>query len=194
MNTFVEAAGENATKQIKYYAMDNINKENILGKLMSAAKYLEAQNLPASEDPHVFVNKLFDNAEVSDLLIHLSRLPVFDKEFAEAFKENLDLLATLKKLKFFTNLTLAHNALLIRNLADNLGVPLNTKEQVEKLFQTRQNLGDVRLKDYMATLPCMKAQAYLDNDVALEKIDPHAVYPTSIYRHCDGCTMASPDS
>jgi len=38
------------------------------------------------------------------------------------------------------------------------------------------------------------AQTYLDNDVALEKIDPHSVYPTSIYRHCDGCTMAAPDS
>ena len=29
---------------------------------------------------------------------------------------------------------------------------------------------------------------------ALEKIDPHAVYPTSIYRHCDGLTLATEDS
>lgn len=38
------------------------------------------------------------------------------------------------------------------------------------------------------------ARKYLDNDVALEKIDPHSVYPTSIYRHCDGLTLATPDS
>lgn len=194
MNTFVESAGENATKQIKYYAMDNIDKENILGKMNTALKYLQSQDLPAAESCEVFVQKMFDNEEVSDLLIHLSRLPVFDKEFAEAFKENLDLLATAKKLKFFTNLTLAHNALLLRNLSDNLGVPLNTKEQVEKLFHTKKALGDVRLKDFMGKKPFERAQVYLDNDVALEKIDPHAVYPTSIYRHCDGCTMASSDS
>ena len=96
---------------------------------------------------------MFDNDEVSDMLIHISRLPVFDKEFAEAFKENLDLLATAKKIKFFTNLTLAHNALLLRNLADNLNVPLEIKCQVEKLFKTKvtTKLGDMRLKDYMAT-------------------------------------------
>lgn len=123
----------------------------------TAVKYLQAQNLPAAESCEAFVQKLFDNEEVSDMLIHLSRLPVFDKEFAEAFKENLDLLATAKKLKFFTNLTLAHNALLIRNLADNLGASLNTKEQVEKLFQTKKALGDVRLKDYMATKKIAKA-------------------------------------
>ena len=194
MNTFIESAGENATKQIKYYAMDDIDKENILGKVNSALKYLQSQDLPAAQTCEAFVQKLFDNEEVSDMLIHLSRLPVFNKEFAEAFKENLDLLATAKKLKFFTNLTLAHNALLLGNLSDNLNVPLNIKDQVEKLFQTKKQLGDVRLKDYMGKLPFAKAQTYLDNDVALEKIDPHAVYPTSIYRHCDGVTMATPDS
>lgn len=30
--------------------------------------------------------------------------------------------------------------------------------------------------------------------MALETIDPHAVYPTSIYRHCDGLTLATSDS
>jgi 3-dehydroquinate synthetase len=57
-------------------------------------------------------------------------------------------------------------------------------------------LADLRLKDYMKknSSDVAKSAAYLENDVALEKIDPHSVYPTSIYRHCDGCTMATPDS
>ena len=55
MNTFVESAGENATKQIKYYAMDNIDKENILGKMTTALKYLQSQDLPAAESCEVFV-------------------------------------------------------------------------------------------------------------------------------------------
>jgi len=141
--------------------MDSIDRDSILAKMNTALKYLQSQSLPEAENCEVFVQKLFDNEEVSDLLIHLSRLPVFNKEFAEAFKENLDLLATAKKLKFFTNLTLAHNALLIRNLGDNLNVPLNIKKQVEKLFNVVKNykgktnvkFGNIRLKDHMATKP-----------------------------------------
>ena len=104
------------------------------------------------------------------------------------------MLATAKKLKYFTNLTLAHNALLLNTLGNNLNVKLEIKDQVEKLFETKAKMGDVRLKDYMALKKIGSAQKYLDNDVALETIDPHSVYPTSIYRTCDGCTMASPDS
>ena len=79
MNATVETAGENMTKQIKYYAMDSIDRDTILAKLNVALKYLQAQSLPEAESLKVFVQKLFDNDEVSDLLIHLSRLPVFDK-------------------------------------------------------------------------------------------------------------------
>jgi len=159
----------------------------------AAVKCLKAQNLPASASPDAFVQKLFDNEEVSDMLIHLSRLPVFNKEFSEALIDNLDLLATAKKLKYFTNLSLGHNAILLKNMGEYLGTPLDIKEQVEKLFD-QKDLGDLRLKDYMKTSKIGKAKTYLENDVALEKIDPHSVYPTSIYRHCDGCTMASSDS
>jgi len=90
----------------------------------TAVTYLSGQNLPASADSEDFVKKLFDNQEVFDCLVHLSRLPVFDKEFAEALKENLDLLATAKKLKYFTNLSLGQNAILIKNLGDELKCPL----------------------------------------------------------------------
>merc|ERR1719313_2832001 len=56
---------------------------------------------------------------------------------------------------------------------------------------------NIRVKDYMkkhVQKDFKNAKNYIDNDVALEKIDPHAVYPTSIYRNCDGLTLASPDS
>ena len=128
------------------------------------------------------------------MLIYISRLPVFSKEFAEALKHNLDLLATAKKLKYFTNLSLGHNAILLKNLAEQLSVPLDGAESlVDRLFAEKE-LGNLRVKDYMKTQTFDNARKYLENDVALEKIDPHSVYPTSIYRHCDGCTMATPDS
>jgi len=181
-------------KQITYYNLESIDKDTILAKMNTAVTYLSEQKLSESSDSAEFVKKMFDNEEVYGMLLHISRLPVFDREFAEALKENLELLATAKKLKFFTNLSLGHNAILIKNLAIELKCPLKIEEQVEKLFE-QKDLSDVRLKDYMkASKDISKAADYLANDVALEKIDPHAVYPTSIYRHCDGTTMASPDS
>ena len=181
-------------KQITYYNLESIDKDTILAKMNTAVTYLSEQKLSESSDSAEFVKKMFDNEEVYGMLLHISRLPVFDREFAEALKENLELLATAKKLKFFTNLSLGHNAILIKNLAIELKCPLKIEEQVEKLFE-QKDLSDVRLKDYMkASKDISKAADYLANDVALEKIDPHAVYPTSIYRHCDGTTMASLDS
>ena len=138
---------------------------------------------------------MFDNENVSDLLIYLSRIAVFDKEFTEILKDNLDLLATVKKLKYFTNLTLGQNAILFKNMGDYLEKPLFINEQIDKLFTyDSRSLADVRFKDHMKKAKFAVAQKYLDNDEALIKIDPHSVYPTSIYRHCDGVTIATPDS
>lgn len=90
----------------------------------TALAKLNSQDLKSSANSEEFVQKMFDNDEVSDMLIHLSRLPVFDKEFAEALKENLDLLATAKKLKYFTNLSLGQNAILFKNMGDYLKKPI----------------------------------------------------------------------
>lgn len=68
---------------------------------------------------------MFDDDAICEMLISMSRLPVFSKEFAEALKHNLDMLATLKKLKYFTNLNLGHNAILLKNLAEQLGCPID---------------------------------------------------------------------
>jgi hypothetical protein len=40
MNATVETSGENMTKQIKYYALENIDKQSILDKMNAAVKYL----------------------------------------------------------------------------------------------------------------------------------------------------------
>merc|ERR1711920_1040444 len=56
------------------------------------------------------------------------------------------------------------------------------------------SFSSLKVKDYMNTNPFKRSKRYLANDVALERIDPHSVYPTSIYRDCDGCLMATADS
>lgn len=180
--------------QMAYYELDNVEKNQITSSMQAAVASLHKQQLKDSKDARDFVQRMFDNNEVRDALIHLSRLPVFSKEFAEALKHNLDLLATAKKLKYFTNLSLGQNAILLKNMADELSSPVDGMQgQVDRLFEEKE-LADLRAKDYMKSQTFDNAKKYLDNDVALEKVDPHSVYPTSIYRHCDGCTMATSDS
>merc|ERR1719453_1165336 len=67
------------------------------------------------------------------------------------------------------------------------------QEQIDKLFAEKE-LANIRVKDYMKNQTWENAKKLRENDLALEKIDPHSVYPTSIYRHCDGLTLATPDS
>ena len=117
--------------------------------MQSAVGSLRKQDINNSKNPHEFVKTLFDNDDVCAMLIYLSRLPVFSKEFAEALKHNLDLLATAKKLKYFTNLSLGQNAILLKNLAQHLSSPLEgVQAQVDRLFADKE-LADLRVKDYM---------------------------------------------
>ena len=188
-----------ANKEVKkfdYYGLNEVNKKDLDTHLEKALAALHAQKFAESDDSADFVKKVFDKADVKDCLVYLSRLPVFSKEFAESLSANLDLLATAKKLKYFTNLPLGQNTVLIKQAAEFLNKPIaNFDKCVEKLC-TKPALSDIRLKDYMRKNKDSLANAkhYLENDKELETIDPHAVYPTSIYRHCDGQTLATADS
>ena len=186
--------GRNEVVQIDYYKLTLVEKDQLLSQMNAAATALNKQRVSESKNAHEFAKQLFDQNDVCDMLIYVSRLPVFSKEFAEALKHNLDLLATAKKLKYFTNSSLGQNAILLKNMCEDLGKPVDgIQAQIDKLFADKE-FGNLRVKDYMKEQTFENAKKYLENDVALEKIDPHSVYPTSIYRHCDGCTMATPDS
>ena len=191
-----QLTGKAPVKQFDYYGLNEVDKAGLDSQLDKALAALHSQTWAEADSSIDFVKKIFTQADVKEMLVYLSRLPVFSKEFAQTLSSNLDLLAIAKKLKYFTNLPLGQNALLLQQAAQCLEKPLpNFSQCVEKLCADKA-LSDVRLKDYMKqnkdALPI--AKEFLANDEALEKIDPHAVYPTSIYRHCDGCTLASADS
>ena len=165
-----------------YYQLNPIEKDQIMTHLTEAAKSLTQRDIEHSKNPKDFVLKFLDNNQVCDMLIYMSRLPVFDKAFSEALKQNLDLLATAKKLKYFTNLSLGQNAILMKNLTEYVNMPIKGfEDQIDKLFEEKA-LANLRVKDFMKDQTFVNAKKYLENDEALETVDPHAVYPTSIYR------------
>jgi hypothetical protein len=77
--------------------MNAVNKEDILAKVKETVDGLSKIKL--SSCAPTFVQKVFENGAVAELLILLSRLPVFSKEFSSALSHDLDLLALGKKLK-----------------------------------------------------------------------------------------------
>lgn len=148
-NSSDNSSDNGEVKQIDYYKLNLVEKDQLLTVMQAATASLVKQKVKESKNSHDFVQKLLDNADVCDMLIYISRLPVFSKEFAEALKHNLDLLATAKKMKYFTNLSLGQNAILLKNMAAEMKSPLEgMQEQVDKLFAEKE-LADLRVKDYM---------------------------------------------
>ena len=148
-NSSDNSSDHGEVKQIDYYKLNLVEKDQLLTVMQAATASLVKQKVKESKNSHDFVQKLLDNADVCDMLIYISRLPVFSKEFAEALKHNLDLLATAKKMKYFTNLSLGQNAILLKNMAAEMKSPLEgMQEQVDKLFAEKE-LADLRVKDYM---------------------------------------------
>jgi 3-dehydroquinate synthase len=179
---------------MKYYDMQTVEKDKILKSLEATVAYLKEINIGSSKSPQEFVEKTYDNDAVRDMFIYFSQLPAFSREFAMSLSHNLDLLAVAKKIKYYTNNTLGQNAILLKNLGETMKTPIEgMQEQVDQLFEEKK-FADLRVKDYMPSQTWDNAKKYLANDVALEKIDPHSVYPTSIYRTCNGVTLATKDS
>jgi len=148
-NSSDNSSDHGEVKQIDYYKLNLVEKDQLITVMQAATASLVKQKVKESKNSHDFVQKLLDNADVCDMLIYISRLPVFSKEFAEALKHNLDLLATAKKMKYFTNLSLGQNAILLKNMAAEMKSPLEgMQEQVDKLFAEKE-LADLRVKDYM---------------------------------------------
>lgn len=190
-------APNNEVSTIEYYGLDTINKGKVQDFIRSAVNSLMGKRINNDTDPMEFVIKTFDTRPLVELLIYLSRLPVFDKEFASSMNYDLDMLATVKKLKYYNNLPIAQNLQLIQQLMLSYGV--ENQDYDKAYYHLVKNAGKfaaTRFNDYVRQNAdkMVNGSTYIDNTATLEKVDPHAVYPTSIYRHCDGLTLASKDS
>ena len=77
-------APNNEVSTIEYYGLDTINKGKVQDFIRSAVNSLMGKRINNDTDPMEFVIKTFDTRPLVELLIYLSRLPVFDKEFASS--------------------------------------------------------------------------------------------------------------
>jgi len=194
------------SKQINYYELDELDATAFQDVLAKSVRQIELAVEPSMSLDNL-ATTLFADESVSKLLLLLARLPVFSKDFEELLRDNLEVLSILKKLKFFLNLKIRETLYLLVKLsiasADekkagkmNLDIYFSVDPNAPRV----EHLIDMKFKTAIKNNVLFnsekkeKREEYLQEFAVLEKIEPHAVYPTSIYRQSDGCTVATQDS
>jgi 3-dehydroquinate synthetase len=182
------------TLEINYYELDAVDAPRILAAVRKAIA-MASPIVQGSSSPRERLLKLLSEPSMVSMLTAVSRLPVFSHEMGIAFKDNLELLLALKQLKYFWSLPQSQLAILLEQLAQQLGGASQAapfEDFLQALAQT-PNQGQM-IKHLKEELPAEAKMAYLKNASYLETADAHAVYPTSIYRQCDALTLATEDA
>merc|ERR1711988_96134 len=103
-----------------------------------------------------------------DLLISVSRLPVFSNEMGLALKDNLELLRTLKQLKYFWSVPRSQFAILMQDLAQQIKPDLAAPFEDFLQALTKSPDHTTMLKGLAGKLPEDARRAYLGNADYLE--------------------------
>ena len=177
--------------QIDYYKLDKLEADSFLALLQKSIERVD-DSVIANKDNIALDElavKVFSDEVISEFLLLLARLPVFAKDFEELFKENLDGLQILKKLKFFINLKIRETLYLLVKLSMVFGTALDITRffSVDKPSNKVQRVVDLKFhgavrRGILFSEEHPKRAAYMAEFETLEKIEPHAIYPTSIYR------------
>mmetsp|Transcript_104345 Transcript_104345/g.164646 ORF Transcript_104345/g.164646 Transcript_104345/m.164646 type:complete len:673 (+) Transcript_104345:63-2081(+) len=179
--------------EINYYELDQVDAEKILDGLHS----MIAASAKISEGSGSTVEKYNDmiaDPAVMASLISLSRLPVFSTDFALAFKDNLELLRCLKQIKYFWSIPQSQLTILLKQIAVEIKGTASKEAAALESFQKETAEMTEQVQMLARLLPGTAGEKYIENAEYLEIADPHAVYPTSIYRQCDGLTLATKDA
>merc|ERR1719503_77676 len=124
---------------------------------------------------------------MSALLISVSRLAVFSPEVAEEFKHDLGLLKAVKTLKYFYASPISSVVFSLSSLGAAYS-EANWSDFAMKVAAS--DFAKIALRQLGRSTPGL-AILYKENAEFLECADPHAVYPTSMYRVCDGRVNAN---
>lgn len=65
-------------------------------------------------------------------------------------------------------------------------------DEIVKRVAAESTIGTMPVRHLLQEIGC--PECYSENAEHLLKVDPHAVYPTSIYRRCEGDVVAKPDA
>jgi len=176
-------------KSICYYDLDVPDFQKLDASLKAAFASVSA--VVDKKEMFSAIQELFMDSHMAAALISISRLAVFSPDVAKEFSHDLGLLKAVKTLKYFFPSQISSVVFSLSSLGSaysesnwlDFAMRVSTDAQIAKLS----------LRDLCRTSPALTA-LYKENADFLEYADPHAVFPTSNYRVCDGRVNANPDA
>jgi len=175
-------------KSIAYYDLDTPDFPKLDQSLREA--FVAVAAAVDSDDTLSAVKSIFMDSKLSALLISVSRLAVFSPDVAAEFKHDLGLLKAVKTLKYFYASPIATIVFSLSSLGKAYS-EANWTDFAMKVAAS--DVAKINLRKLGETTPGLTA-LYKENADFLECADPHAVFPTSMYRVCDGRVNANPDA
>jgi len=179
-----------AAREITFYKMDDTSAESLERLCRGALASIAADSARPGKDWAPALESLLRSPAVEELLLHIARVRIFGEELHRSFARNLELLSLLKQLKYWFVQPQSVFLVCFSEMAVALGVEVpGLAEHAEAAMQSP--LGKTRV-----SVLCREKglQCYLDLECELEKSEPHAVFPTSKYRACDGQVLATDDA
>jgi len=128
---------------------------------------------------------------VEVLLLHISRVRVFREGLSAEFASNLKLLEQVKKLKYWYVQPQSTFMRIMAHIAEAVGV---SSPKLSELAVAALESGAAGRPRVRVVCKEQGMEKYLRNEEELETREPHAVYPTSTYRSCDGHVLATEDA
>jgi len=179
-----------AAREITYYKMDATTAASLQRLCRDALAAMADESTRHDKDWAAALAALLRIPAVEELLLHIARVRIFSEELHRSFAHNLELLSLVKKLKYWFVLPQAVLLQCFRGVADALGIKAPAlAEHAEAAIVSP--LGQKRVS---ALCREKGFQCYLELERELERAEPHAVYPTSTYRACDGQVLATEDA
>jgi len=177
-------------REITFYRMDATTAVGLERLCRSALASMADESTRHGADWASALAALLRSPVAEELLVHIARVRIFGEELHRSFAQNLELLSVLKKLKYWFVLQQAVFLQCFSDMAVALGVEVPALVEHAEAAMVNP-LGRQRM-----SVLCREngMQCYLDLERELEVAEPHAVFPTSTYRACDGQVLATEDA
>ena len=153
-------------------------------------KFSDIREQKLHEDIREQLSSFFTAKPIKDLLVYVSKYDPFTNEAHETYANNIDLLSALKHLKYFYNLP-------VSQVLDGFTVFYVCKPVIAAwLMSLRNSVSNDEFLSKKKTYELFEELSITDYDShveEMEKVDPHCVYPTNIYRRGAGHVVYSKD-
>jgi len=181
--------GGKPSVKINYYKADDTTATDLERMCRDALTAIVADDACRSGNWDAALAAILRLSAVEKFLLHISRVQIFNSDVHRDFAHNLVLLGLLKKLKYWYVLPQSAFLHSLSGASAALGM-----EAPALAAQAEAALASCVLAKVKVVCKQEGLQCYLDNEEYLEKAEPHAVYPTSEYRACDGQVLATEDA